>query len=81
MYNDLKIYYLCPGMKKDIFIFVGCYLICQQFKAEHKRLSKELQLLHLPEWKWEGITEDFVVGLPRILFFFKMGLLQTNSLR
>ena len=29
MYNDLKILYWWPRMKKDIFRFVECYLTCQ----------------------------------------------------
>ena len=52
-------------MKKDIFKFVEHYLTCQQIKAEHKRPAGELQPLPLPEWKWEDIAMDFVVGLPK----------------
>ncbi|XP_015165551.1 uncharacterized protein [Solanum tuberosum] len=34
-------------------------------KAEHLRPGGEFQRLPIPEWKWERITTDFVVGLPR----------------
>ena len=41
-------------------------LTYQQVKAEHQKLSGKLQPLPIPEWKWERITMDFVVGLPRL---------------
>ena len=65
MHNYLKIFYWLPGMKKEIFKSVECFLTYQQIKAEHKRLHEELQPLQLSELKWEEITMDFVVGLPR----------------
>ena len=52
-------------MKGDIAEFVSKCLTCQQIKAEHKHPVGLLQSLPIPEWKWEHITMDFVVGLPR----------------
>ena len=52
-------------MKKDIADYVLRCLICQQVKAEHQRPAGTLQNLEIPEWKWDMITMDFVVGLPR----------------
>jgi hypothetical protein len=37
----------------------------QTVKAEHQRPSRLLQPLKNPEWKWEEIGMDFIVGLPR----------------
>ena len=45
--------------------FVVSYLSCQQVKIEHQKPIGLLQELSLPEWKWDRIAMDFVVGLPR----------------
>jgi hypothetical protein len=37
---------------------------CQRVKAEHQRPVRLLQPLKIPEWKWEEIGMDFIVGLP-----------------
>ena len=50
-------------MKKEVAEFVAKCLTCQQIKAEHQALSGKLQSLSIPEWKWEKITLDFVIGL------------------
>ena len=64
MYRDLKEYYWWPNMKKEIALWINSCLTCQKVKAEHQRPSGLLQPLEIPEWKWEHITMDFVVGLP-----------------
>lgn len=65
MYQDLKKSYRWPGMKKDIGDYVAKCLVCQQVKAEHQRPSGLLQPLSIPEWKWESISMDSIIGLPR----------------
>ena len=65
MYRDLKEYYWWPNMKKEVTEWVNKCLTCQRVKAEHQRPSGLLQPLEIPEWKWEHIAMDFVVGLPR----------------
>ena len=52
-------------MKREIVEFVAKCLVCNQVKAEHQKPTGLLQSLPIPEWKWEHITMDFVVGLPR----------------
>ena len=59
MYQDLKLNFWWPGMKKEIADFVSKCLHYQQVKAEHQRPAGLLQPLPIPEWKWEHITMDF----------------------
>ena len=65
MYKDLKEQFWWSGMKKEVVEFVAKCLICQKVKAEHQRPGGELQPIEIPEWKWDQIAMDFVVGLPR----------------
>ncbi|KAA3480323.1 DNA/RNA polymerases superfamily protein [Gossypium australe] len=60
MYNDLKQHYWWHGMKRDISDYVSKCLLCQQVKVEHLGL---LQPIMVPEWKWDRVMIDFVVGL------------------
>jgi hypothetical protein len=52
-------------MKSDIAAYVARCDTCQRVKAEHKRPAGLLQPLDIPVWKWEDISMDFIVGLPR----------------
>jgi hypothetical protein len=53
------------GMKCDVAAHVALCDVCQRVKAEHQRPTGLLQPLKVPEWKWEEIDMDFIVGLPR----------------
>ena len=64
MYQDLKMSFWWSGMKRDVSEFVTKCLVCQRVKAEHQVPSGLLQPIRIPEWKWDRITMDFVVGLP-----------------
>ena len=54
-------------MKKDVALFILRCLTGQQVKAEYQKPVGLLQLLLVTEWKWEHITMDFMLGLPRSL--------------
>jgi transposase InsO family protein len=64
MYKDLKTQYWWYGMKRDVAKYVALCDTCQRVKAEHQRPAGLLQPLKIPEWKWEEIKMDFIVGLP-----------------
>jgi hypothetical protein len=52
-------------MKRDIAEYVSLCDTYQRVKAEHQRPAGLLQPLKIPEWKWEEIGMDFIVGLSR----------------
>ena len=64
MYQDLKQFYWWRGMKRDVTEYVSKCLTCQQVKAEHQVPTGLLNLLPIPQWKWDNITMDFVSGFP-----------------
>ncbi|GJS51819.1 putative reverse transcriptase domain-containing protein [Tanacetum coccineum] len=65
MYYDLRDLYWWPGMKRDIAEYVSRCLTCYKIKAEHQKPSGLLQQPEIPEWKWENITMDLVIKLPK----------------
>ncbi|WVZ89808.1 LOW QUALITY PROTEIN: hypothetical protein U9M48_036167 [Paspalum notatum var. saurae] len=56
MYKDLKQKFWWYGMKREVAEYVA---LCD-------KAAGLLQPLKIPEWKWEEIGTDFIVGLPRI---------------
>jgi hypothetical protein len=58
----VKRHYFWPCLKKEITEYIAR---CQKVKAEHRHLAGLLQPLPIPEWKWEVVTMDFIIGLPR----------------
>jgi hypothetical protein len=65
MYQDLKQKYWWYELKKDVASHVALCDVCQRVKAKHQRPAGLLHPLKIPEWKWEEIGMDFIVGLPR----------------
>nr|GEZ38840.1 putative reverse transcriptase domain-containing protein [Tanacetum cinerariifolium] len=54
-----------PNMKAEIATYVSKCLTCAKVKAENQRPSGLLQQPEIHVWKWERITMDFIIGLPR----------------
>ena len=65
MYKNLRRHFWWHKMKKYVATFVSQYLTCQYVKTEPQLLSGLLQHLRIPQWKWEHIIMNFMVGLPR----------------
>lgn len=52
-------------MKIEIARYVAKCDVCQRVKASHLRAAGPLQPLVITSCKWEDISTDFIVGLPR----------------
>jgi hypothetical protein len=65
MYHDLKQHYWWTKMKIETARYVARCDTCRRVKAIHLKTAAPLQSLPIPTWKWEDISMDFIVGLPR----------------
>jgi hypothetical protein len=65
MYQDLKKKLWWYRMKRKIAEHVAMCDSCRRIKAEHRKPAGLLQPLRIPQWKWDEIGMDFIVGLPR----------------
>jgi hypothetical protein len=65
MCQDLKERLWWYGVKRKIAKYVVICDSCQRIMAEHQRPTGLLKPLHIPQWKWDEIGMDFIVGLPR----------------
>jgi len=52
-------------MKEEVVDYIASCLECQKVKAEHIYPIGLLQPFPIPEWKWEVVTIDFIIKLPR----------------
>ena len=66
MYQDIKKMFWWPGMKRDVAEFVYSCLTCQKSKIEYQKLYGLMQPLSIPEWKWDIISMEFIVGLQKM---------------
>ncbi|GJX42350.1 putative reverse transcriptase domain-containing protein [Tanacetum coccineum] len=63
--NDMKKLYWWSNMKANIATYVSKCLTCAKVKAEHQRPSVLLVQPDITQWKWDNITMDFVMKLPK----------------
>ncbi|GKD74293.1 putative reverse transcriptase domain-containing protein, partial [Tanacetum coccineum] len=66
IYQDLKkLYWWQPNMKAIIAEYVGKCLTCSRVKAKCQKPFGLLVQPKIPMWKWERVTMDFVIKLPK----------------
>ncbi|GKB75514.1 putative reverse transcriptase domain-containing protein [Tanacetum coccineum] len=65
MYHNLKKLYWWPNIKANIATYINKCLTCSKVKAEHQKSSGLLVQPKIPEWKWDNITMDFIMKLPK----------------
>ena len=64
-YAAMKKYYYWSGLKRDSKNHVEISLLCQTNKVEQVKHPRLLQPLTVPKRKWEFISIDSIVDLPR----------------
>jgi hypothetical protein len=65
MYQDLKSQFWWIKMKIEIARYVAKCDVCQRVKAVHLKSAGPLQSLPISEGKWQDISMDFIIGLPK----------------
>ena len=53
-----------PHMPKDVTDYVSSCLTCQAVNARNRKREGHLMPLQPPDYPWQGISMDFITGLP-----------------
>jgi hypothetical protein len=64
MYHDLRQQFWWTRMKHETAHYLSECDACRKVKADYMNPGGLLQLLSIPEWKWDKISMDFIMGLP-----------------
>jgi hypothetical protein len=64
MYHDFRQQFWWTRMKREEARYVSEGDTCQKVKADYMKPGGLLQPLSFPEWKWDDMRMDFIVGLP-----------------
>jgi hypothetical protein len=64
IYKRVKLAFAWKGLKQDVDNFVRQCRICQQAKHNQQYPAGLLQPLPVPRGPWQGISMDFIEGLP-----------------
>jgi hypothetical protein len=63
MYHDLRQQFRWTRMKREAARNVSECDTCRKVKADYMKPGGLLQPLSVPEWKWDDISMNFIVGL------------------
>jgi hypothetical protein len=70
MYHNLRQQFWWTRMKHEVARYVSECDTCRKVKVDYMKPVGLLQPLSIPEWKWDDISMDFIVGLPLIAHKF-----------
>jgi hypothetical protein len=72
MYHDLRQQLWWTRVKRGATRCVSECDTCWKVKADYMKPGGLLQPLSIPEWKWDDISMDFIVGLPQTVRKFEL---------
>jgi hypothetical protein len=64
MYHDLRQQFWWTRMKHEAARYISECDTCRKVKADYMKPGRLLQPLSVPEWKWNDLSMDFIVGSP-----------------
>jgi hypothetical protein len=64
MFHDLRQQFWWTRIKHETARYMSECDTCQKVKADYMKPEGLLQPLSIPDWKWDDISMDFIVGLP-----------------
>jgi hypothetical protein len=64
MYHDLRQQFWWTKMKREVARYDSECDTCLKVKADYMKPGGLLQPLSIPDWKWDDISMDIIVGLP-----------------
>jgi hypothetical protein len=64
MYHGLRQQFWWTRMKREAARYVSECDTYRKVKADYMKPGGLLQPLSIPDWKWDDISMDFIVGLP-----------------
>ena len=64
-YDSITRYYYWPNMYVDIKLYVRSCLMCQKTKSSNRKPMGLLHPLPIPTRRWQCVTMDFIVQLPK----------------